>query len=36
MDKRPDFKSFKKEVLQNAKVREEYEAFAKTGKHVAS
>ena len=25
MNKRPDFKSFKEEVLKNAKVREEYE-----------
>ena len=27
MDKRPDFKSFKEEVLKNAKVRAEYEAL---------
>ncbi len=27
MDKRPNFKSFKEEVLKNAKVREEYEAL---------
>jgi predicted transcriptional regulator len=27
MNKRPDFRSFKEEVLKNAKVREEYEAL---------
>jgi len=27
MDKRPGFKSFKEDVLKNAKVREEYEAL---------
>jgi predicted XRE-type DNA-binding protein len=27
MNKRPDFKSFKEEILKNAKVREEYEAL---------
>jgi ribosome-binding protein aMBF1 (putative translation factor) len=27
MDKRPDFKSFKEEVLKNPKVRAEYEAL---------
>jgi hypothetical protein len=27
MNKRPNFKSFKEEILKNAKVREEYEAL---------